>query len=74
MVLNQYINICKSNVGISRIKGLNLTYFLQFFLKVNLLTLLLGSEYHTIYQNLQTIVLLIKSHIVVHLSITTFLV
>ena len=24
-------NICKSNVEISRIKGLNLTYFLAFF-------------------------------------------
>ena len=74
MVLNQYINICKSNVEISRIKELNLTYFLQFFLKVNLETLLLGSECHTVYQNLQKIVVLIKSHIVAHLSITTFLV
>ena len=25
-----YINICKSNVEISRIKGLNLTYFSKF--------------------------------------------
>ena len=47
---------------------------LFFFLKVNLLTLLLCSQYHTIYQYLQKIVLLIKSHIVGHLSITTFLV
>ena len=31
-----FINICKGNVEIIRIKGLNLTYFLQFFLKVNL--------------------------------------
>ena len=29
-------NICNSNVEISQIKGLNLTYFLQFFLKVYL--------------------------------------
>ena len=70
----KYINICNSNVEISQIKGLNLTYYLQFFLKVYLQTSLLGSEHHTIYQNLQKIVLLIKSHIVGHLSITTFLV
>ena len=31
-----YIKICKSNVEISRIKRLNLTYFLPFFLKVSL--------------------------------------
>ena len=34
--LNSNIHVCKSNVEIIRIKGLNLTYFLQFFPKVNL--------------------------------------
>ena len=34
MVLNQNINLCKSNVEIFRIKGLNLTYFLHFFQKL----------------------------------------
>ena len=32
----KYINICNSNVEISQIKGLNLTDFFTFFLKVNL--------------------------------------
>ena len=60
-------------IKISGITGLNLTYFLQVFVKVNLQTLLLSSEYCAIYQNLQKIILVIKSFIVGHLSITTFL-
>ena len=38
-----YQYIYKDNVEIIRIKVLNLTYFSQFFLKVNLQPLLLGS-------------------------------
>ena len=43
------LTLCKSTLEISRLKGLNSTYFFKlFFLKVNLPALLLGSKYRTI--------------------------
>ena len=62
--------MCKGNVEIHRIKVIDL--FPHCIQKVNLETILLGSEYCIIYQNLQKIVHLIKSRIVGHLSIITF--
>ena len=43
-------------------------------MKVTILSLLFGSPYYNIYQNLLKIVLQTKFHLVNHLSITNFLV